>query len=434
MNRKNYLTLFLTAFLFLAAGSVAFAQTGPVRGEVKLKKADGTTVPVADAIVEAYRMDIDKGKLPEAKTNKRGEFNFVGAQLGARYVLSISGPGIQPVLEPNVKANTENLVIDVSEGDGRRPSEAEVRNSLKNISANPTGELTAEQKKQQAENEKKIAEVNEANKKAENSNKIINAAVKAGAEAYNASNYDLAIAEWQKGIDAAPDFIGSAPTFHGNKGLAHQKRAIGVYNASLKGDTAAKVAALEKMKPDFAAAFESFNRGLEILKTASPSDATEQKNAAVNKATLLRYAVETHGLAAMLLPDPVRDAQAPAIVEQYLVAETDTNLRTTTLLSYANNMNGAGQLQSAAAAFRKVLEVSPDNLDAIAGLGLALYSIGYDPPNKDVLQEGLNYMQKFVDAAPDTHKLKQSVRDTIEELKNTQKLTPQKTTPPKRKG
>jgi hypothetical protein len=43
-------------------------------------------------------------------------------------------------------------------------------------------------------------------------------------------------------------------------------------------------------------------------------------------------------------------------------------------------------------------------------------------------------MQKFVDAAPDTHQLKQSVKETIEDLKNTQKLAPQKTAPPKRKG
>ena len=432
MIRKNYITLLLTALVLLTASTVAFAQTGPVRGEVKMKKADGTVVPVADAVVEAFRSDIDKGKLPEAKTNKRGEFNFVGALLGTRYVLSISGPGIRPQIEPNVRANMENIVIEVTEGDGRRPTEAEVRESLKNVSSSPTGELTAEQKKQQAENEKKLAEVDAANKKAENSNKIINASAKTGDEAFNAGNYDLAIAEWGKGIDAAPEFVGSAPTFLASKGLAHQKRALAAYNAAVKGDATAKAAALEKMKPDFDAAFESFNRGLEVLKKAPP---TEQ-NAGPLRTKILRYAVETHGLAALLLPNPTRDALAPAVFEQYVAAETDTTQRTTTLLSYGNNMSGAGQLDAAAAAFRKVLEASPDNVDAMAGLGLALYSAGYssDPPKKEVLQEGLNYMQKFVDTAPETHKLKQSVKDTIDELKNSQKLTPQKTAPPKRRG
>ena len=98
-------------------------------------------------------------------------------------------------------------------------------------------------------------------------------------------------------------------------------------------------------------------------------------------------------------------------------------------------MNGAGELKTAAIAYRKVLETSPDNLDALVGLGLALYSEGSvtTPPNKEILQEGLNYMQKFVDTAPDTHKLKESTKAIIEELKNEQKLAPQKTTP-KRKG
>ncbi len=74
MFRKNYLNVFLAALVFLVSGSAAFAQNAPVRGIVKLQKADGTTVPVAEAIVEAYRTDIDKGRMPTAKTNKRGEF------------------------------------------------------------------------------------------------------------------------------------------------------------------------------------------------------------------------------------------------------------------------------------------------------------------------------------------------------------------------
>lgn len=434
MIRKKHLTIFITAFVFLAASTAVFAQNGPVRGEVKLKKQDGTIVPVADAVVEAYRTDIDKGKMPEAKTNKRGEFSFVGFPLGQRFVLSVSGPGIRPEIQPDVKAGMESIVITVSEGDGRRPTEAEVRAALKST---VTGELTEEQKRQLAENEKKIAEIQAENQRAENANKIINATVKAGADAFAAGNYDLAIAEYDKGIQAAPDFVGSAPLFLSNKGLALQKRAVGVYNAAVKADAAARVSAIEKIKPDFTAALEAFNRGLEILRSASPTDPTEQKNAATNRVILLANALETHGLAARLAPDPQRDAKAAALLEQYLTAETDTTKRTSVLLNFAKNMNGAGEFKVAATAYRKVLEAQPDNLDALAGLGLALYTDGSlsDPPDRAVLQEGLNHMQKFVDTAPDTHELKQSIKDAIDDLKNTQKLAPQKgATPPRRKG
>lgn len=435
MIRKNYFTFLFTTLVFLAASSAALAQSGPIRGEVVMKKDDGTTVPVADAIVEAFRTDIDKGKLPDTKTNKRGEFSFAGALLGSRYVISVSAPGIRAAIEPNVKAHMENIVITVVSGDGRRASETEVREALKGVSSTG-GELTEEQKRQQAENEKKVAEMDAANKKAESANKVINAAVKAGADAFNAKNYDLAIAEYTKGIDAAPDFVGSAPTFLSNRGLAYQKRALNTYNESVKGDSAMKAAAPGKMNPDFTSALADFNRGLEILKATTPGDAAEQKNAAQNRVNLLANALETHGYAARLAPDGERDEKANAILEQYIAAESDQAKRTAALLNYATNMNGAGQLKNAAIAYRKVLEISPDNLDALAGLGLALYSDGFVavPPDKDVLQEGLNYMQKFVDTAPDTHQLKQSVKETIEELKSTQKLAPQKTAPPRKKG
>lgn len=436
MFGKNYLTSLLTILVFLLAGTAVMAQNGPVRGEVKLQKADGTTVPVADAIVEAFRTDIDRGKLPDAKTNKRGEFGFVGLPLGQRYVLSVSGPGIRPQIQPDVKAYMENVIIIVSEGDGRRPTEAEVRQAAKTVSSTPGG-LTEEQKKQLAENEKKVAEVANSNQKAEGSNKVINAAVKAGADAFNAQNYDLAIVEYDKGIDAAPDFIGSAPIFLGNKGLAYQKRSVLAYNAALKGDAAARAAALEKNRADFNNAFAAFDKGLEILKNgAASADANEQKSLPMRRLNLLTYAVETHGLAAKIAKDPARISAANSILEQYVIAETDKAKLATALLNYANNMNEAAEYKNAAAAFRKILETSPDNLDAIAGLGLALYTDGSisEPPDKVVLQEGLNYLQRFADAAPDTHRLKADIKATIEELKNVQKLAPQKVTPPRRKG
>ena len=84
MFRKNYLTVFLAALVVFVGSAAVFAQNAPVRGIVKLQKADGTTEPVVGAVVEAYRTDIDKGKMPSAKTNKRGEFSFVGFPLGQR--------------------------------------------------------------------------------------------------------------------------------------------------------------------------------------------------------------------------------------------------------------------------------------------------------------------------------------------------------------
>ena len=173
-----------------------------------------------------------------------------------------------------------------------------------------------------------------------------------------------------------------------------------------------------------------------IEKNSAGANANELSIAASTKISLVGNLLDTYGYSARVAPDPAYLAASGPALEQYIASEPDAAKRVPNLLAFANNMNGAGELKTAAVAYRKVLETDPNNLDALVGLGLALYSEGSvtSPPNKEVLQEGLNYMQRFVDTAPDTHKLKESTKAIIEELKNEQKLAPQKTGAPKRKG
>jgi hypothetical protein len=60
-----------------------------------------------------------------------------------------------------------------------------------------------------------------------------------------------------------------------------------------------------------------------------------------------------------------------------------------------------------------------------------------DPQDKDKMQEGLNYMQRYTEVAPvsatdsaQTKELKESVKAAVEYLKS-EKLVPQKVTTPK---
>ena len=126
---KRYLLLFSIVLGFVAiAASEGFAQTAPVRGLVKLKKDDGTLVPVPDALVEPYRIDIDSGKSPSTKTNKNGEFGFVGFSLANKYVLAISGRRIEAYdLKRRQGRDGVNLEILVFPGDGKQLTEAEAR-------------------------------------------------------------------------------------------------------------------------------------------------------------------------------------------------------------------------------------------------------------------------------------------------------------------
>ncbi|MEJ7849644.1 MAG: carboxypeptidase-like regulatory domain-containing protein [Pyrinomonadaceae bacterium] len=425
MYRKNYISLSLALFVFLAGGLGAFAQDKPVKGKVELQKADGTKAPGADALVESYRTDIATGVGPTTKTDARGEFNLAGLPQGQTFVLAVSGPGISPRIQPNVKAGQANIVIVVDEGDGQKAPEADVRIAA---AAPPRTAATAEEiKKQQAEQQKQKAEIEARNKKAGDTNKIVNAVLKEGSDAYNAKNYDLAIAKFDEGYSADPDFEGSAPILLSNKGLALRERGVAAVVQSSSGDAAAKAAAREKAKADFTAAIIAFEKGLEVLKKAPPGDAKAQAGMARDKASILSNYVILHGLMARLQVDAAKMQEPIPVLDQYLAVETDPKKKITTVNNWAGYMNGAGEAKNAVHAYRLVLKESPEDIDAIAGIGLSLFSAGEmaDPKDKAQIQEGLNYMQKFVDTAPETHALKASIKETIENIKAEQNIKPQ---------
>jgi hypothetical protein len=160
---------YLVAVLVVVMTGIFAAQaqtSAPVRGVVKVQTKDGKQTPVAGATVESYRVDLGKGAGPSTTTNKKGEFSFVGFQLGATYALAVSGTGIAPVVEPAVKAGNDNVTIIVSEGDGRKPSEDEVRQFVASGAGQTTpGSKPAAKSKEQEELERKNAEITEKNKK-----------------------------------------------------------------------------------------------------------------------------------------------------------------------------------------------------------------------------------------------------------------------------
>ncbi len=77
-------------------------------------------------------------------------------------------------------------------------------------------------------------------------------------------------------------------------------------------------------------------------------------------------------------------------------------------------------------AYKALLATSPENVDALAGVGLSLVNNGYIKTDKTLLQEGANYLQKFISVAPDTNKYKADAIGLIETLKKEQNVAPQK--------
>lgn len=437
MFRKKYLAYLLSIAVLMLGSISAFGQSSPVRGEVKLQKADGTQVPVANAVVEAFRSDLAKGQMPTAKTNKRGEFTFVGFPLGQTFVLSVSGPGIGPRIQPQVKGGMENVVIVVSEGDGRKLTEAEVREAATQIGDVPAGGLSEARKKELAEIEKKNAEINARNQKMQQGDAVARKASEEGFAAYKAKNYDLAITKFDEGVAAVPDYVGSTPILLGGKLNAMKERGLAHFSAgaAIRDNLAGRQEKYGLAKKEFEGAVEAFKMAMEVIKKApAASDSKEQQQRAALVDQLYTNVIEVHRLMAVTQVDTSKANEAEALVNEYLAIETDPAKKANAQIVMGDIFRASGDLDKAIATYKKVLEATPDNTTVMASLGLSLVgqASAVDPPNREQLQEGLNYMQKYaetVQIAPtdsaSVKEFKQSVKDTVEYLKTEQKLKPQ---------
>jgi tetratricopeptide (TPR) repeat protein len=435
----------LTVLFLSASSSLIYAQTAPVTGRIELqKKADGTKVPVAGAVIDVYRVDV-KGSLPSGKSDKKGNFTFAGLQLGGRYVFGISAPGAKPGYFPNVKAGDQNLLITLQEGDGSRWTEDQIREALAGGAANTGGqqatENTAEQKKAQAEYEKKVAEVTAKNEEIKNKTATVQKALEEGNAAIKSKDYDTAITRYSDGINADPEFVGSAPILLINRAIALKLRGIDTYNAAVKQtDAAAKSAGVAKAKQDLEASLDSYTKAWTVIKNAPPADIQNPANVQQTKYDALAGMTEDFRLLAVTKLNTAKAAESKEAFDEYFAVETDPAKKAKAQLTYADIMREAGDSEKAIAGYRAVLATAPDNAEAMAGLGLSLFNAGVVANDKAQMQEGLNYMTKYIEASPiaatdsaSVKEFKQSVKDAVDYLKNTEKLAPQKVSAPAKK-
>ena len=428
MSRKSYLYFILFGALIAAGSIVGFGQTAPVSGSVVLQKADGTREPVVGALVEVYRTDIKTG-FPSAKTDKKGNFAFAGFQFGGIFNLAISAPNCAPTVFPGVKAGQEKLVITLNPGDGSKLSEADARKGVTDsTAAGAPGELTEEGKKQKAAYEKQKAEIESKNANIQKATEVVTRTLKEGNEAYTAKNYDLAIAKYSEGLEAEPNFVGSSPVLLNNRAISYSSRGVDTYNKFAKStDASAKVEAFGKARKDFMDAAASYSRSWEILKNAPAGEIVDHGTYDTNKLNALRGVRDTLKYAVLTEQvDPTLIETAKVMLPEFLNVETDATKKIEANIIFADLYRVVGDSDNAILAYKKVLETSPDNIDALVGVGLSLVNNGFIKSDKAQLQEGANYLQKFISVAPDTNKYKVDAIGLIATLKKEQNVAPQK--------
>ena len=283
---------------------------------------------------------------------------------------------------------------------------------------------------------RKNKEIEESNKKIEAANAIIARTFKAGNDALTAGNvaskannaetaiqkYGEAVTQYDEGLAADPE----QPAILTNKAVALKARGVERYNAAIRSktlDDAGRTAALDAAKGDFKAAAETSTKAVTMLKAqTTPTDPAEVDRYSKNKyAALVTYAE-----AMRLFVSKVDGSQADAgltAFKDYMAVETDPAKKAKAQLDAAQMLLDAGAADKALVEFQAVLATQPDNPEANLGAGLALYAA----QDKAKYQEAANYLQHFVEVAPDSNPMKDDAKAILAELKSTEKVVPDKT-------
>jgi hypothetical protein len=80
----------------------------------------------------------------------------------------------------------------------------------------------------------------------------------------------------------------------------------------------------------------------------------------------------------------------------------------------------AGAVDKAYKEYRAIVTAEPDNPDANLGAGLSLFATG----DKAKYQDAANFLQHYVDVAPETHKFKADAKAILAELRNSERVVP----------
>ncbi|HKO97863.1 MAG TPA: tetratricopeptide repeat protein [Pyrinomonadaceae bacterium] len=414
------------AFVFSTAILVS-AQTGALRGHVVMKQADGTTVPAADAVIDVYRTDVTAKYA--TKTDKKGAFVFAGLPFIGTYIIAASKEGATPTWIPNVKVGREvDYELELTPGNGRRLTPDEVKTAIaqsKGPAAGGEVKESAEDKAKREEIEKQNAAIMASNKKAEESNAVVQRTFKAGNEAIKAKNYDEAIKQFAEGIAADPEHPG-APSLLTNQATALNSRAVASYNAAIQAkDDATKSAGLEAAKKDWRQAFEGSSKAVTMLKAlpATPGD----PNAASSAKSNLYFALLVRAEASRFYVTKV-DAEKVDLgvtnFNEYIAAESDPVKKSKAEHDLAQMLFDANAFDKALAQYGKILDANPDDLEALLRSGQALFNVGALSNDKVKYQEAANFLARFVEKAPDTNPFKGDAKAILDTLKEQENVKP----------
>ena len=417
-------TRFVAVTLLMLATFVVptSAQVITAEGTVKLKQADGTEVPLKDAVVKFYRIDIKQEFT--TKTDKSGRYVNAGIPLTGTFMIAFSGPGAQPSYLANIKIGrspANNMTLNP--GDGSMLTLEQIKAASAGAgtgagvgAAKPDGApamSAAEAKKLNEEAAKERAEIEAKNAKVVERNEKLPVVFKAANEAFNAKKYDEAVTLYDQAIGIDPN----EAVVYRNKMIVLRARAVDKFNAAVKTkDQAGK----DSARADLKLATETGEKAISVYRTpqanrvaAAPTEAkAEDLEYLFQRAESYRVALQTNA--------QVDTEAGVKAFQEYIATETDQAKKTKAEAALGDALFFGGRVDESIVAYKAILASNPNNLDAIYGLGLALAS---DPTGAKTA-EGRDMLQQFASKAPATDPRKQMAEEAIAGLNEALKPKP----------
>ena len=405
MFRKTLL-VGLCAIVLLVPASAA-AQTAyytRIEGTVYVKQPDGTEKYVSGALVEIYALDIFKQQW-QTKTSRRGFYTQNAVLEYGRYLVVVSGPGIEPAWVNNVRPRVNNTVnIRSRPGDGRR------------LSLDQVLALIAQQNGAGGWTEIAPANLNVA--------EMDNARVEAAKKEYES-----------RGDKAGLDAVTQAVDFYG-KGVEMMK--VGNFQTALShfGQAAALstqnhpalAVLLTQVSANSAEAHYQIGVSLFNLRKRDEAKVSFESSIAAAKNAIRIASASTDPGVAKALP-----GYHDSLARDYLLlieyfGAIDYIDEAFKLIDKAGKLDSTnkrwdllrgdlsirvGRTDEAVAAYNKVLAAEPRNLDALYGLSLVLV----ESNDKEKLLQAEKNLNQFIIQAPATDKRVATAKVMVESLK-----------------
>jgi tetratricopeptide (TPR) repeat protein len=393
MKIKHLMSAFAGCAVIALASLTASAQTGRLEGDVV--KAD-TKEPIVGAEVQIERTDI-KGSYP-VKTDKKGHFLHAGVPYVGTYTIIVSAPGCQPDFAQGIKGSyTELIKFELRPGDGKKLTLADVK-GLQASAPKGGQQMSAEdQKKAIEENQKKRAEIEAKNKKMTEEHEQMKKLFEQGLQLAANKDYPGAINAYNEATKLDPE----QKAVWGNLSIALFNRGATQLNAGQR----------DAAKQDFLDAVNAASKTLALLDTEM-SDPAKANDPALKKSKVdyLKLKVRPAAVLAERFGDT---AQAEAAIKDYeaiVAASDDPATKLENKGKIAQTHFQVGRIPESTNVYKEMLQSSPDNLDALYGLGL-IYSLA-----EDTKSEAVAMWSKFLEKAPATDTRVAMVQEGVKTL------------------